>query len=287
MDRICTFRLDDIVKDMNWDTFYAVKSIFDQYGIKPLIGVVPDNQDASLKKGQSRQDFWDIVRMLQQEGWTIAQHGYQHVYTSKSGGLLRLKDKSEFAGLALAQQQEKIRRGKEILQKEEIYVTIFMAPGHTFDRNTLKALHACGFEAVTDGYSFRSYVRQGMKHIPSRSSKPQLAKGVDTICLHTNTMTQKDIRQLQEFIEKNRKCIQDFSEVQKLPAVRYGICVKAEEEKNLMLRRIKKLVSENEVLHAYLVETADENKSRQRIRRAVGVPKLLVSLIRNTKHNSR
>lgn len=286
MDRICTFRLDDIVKDMNWDTFYAVKSVFDQYGIKPLIGVVPDNQDAALRKGQSRQDFWDIVRMLQQEGWTIAQHGYQHVYTSKSGGLLRLKDKSEFAGLALAQQQEKIRRGKEILQKEEIYVTIFMAPGHTFDRNTLKALRACGFEAVTDGYSFHSYVRQGILHIPSRSSKPQLKKGVDTICLHTNTMTEEEIRQLQEFVEKNRKSIQNFSEVQKLPAVRYGICVKAEEEKNLMLRRIKKFVSGNEVLHAYLVETADENKRKQQVRRVVGIPGLIVSLIRNTKHNS-
>ena len=42
-------RLDDITPDMDWQRFYAFKTLLDKYQVKPLIGIVPDNRDENLK----------------------------------------------------------------------------------------------------------------------------------------------------------------------------------------------------------------------------------------------
>ena len=42
-------RLDDITADMNWEKFLRFKDLMDRYGIKPLLGIVPDNHDSKLK----------------------------------------------------------------------------------------------------------------------------------------------------------------------------------------------------------------------------------------------
>lgn len=41
-------RMDDITADMNWDNFFRLKELFDKAGVRPLLGVVPDNRDASF-----------------------------------------------------------------------------------------------------------------------------------------------------------------------------------------------------------------------------------------------
>ena len=43
-------RMDDITPDMDWEKFLAFKEILDTFGIKPLIGVVPDNRDENLHR---------------------------------------------------------------------------------------------------------------------------------------------------------------------------------------------------------------------------------------------
>src|SRR5260370_42375028 len=48
--------------------------------LKPILAVVPDNQDPMLKVDAPVADFWDRVRQWQARGWTIALHGYQHRY---------------------------------------------------------------------------------------------------------------------------------------------------------------------------------------------------------------
>lgn len=281
---ICAFRLDDITPDMNWDTFYQLKSVFDKYHIKPLLGVVPDNRDDSLKRGALCADFWKVIRQLQEDGWLIAQHGYRHQYCSNNKGLLRLKEVSEFAGLTYEEQKEKIRRGSKILQKNGIYVTIFMAPGHTFDKNTLKALKENGFLYITDGYSTQLYQRNGIIHIPSRTSTPQISRGVDTICLHTNHMNTKDIAEIEAFIRSHRESIVDYSRLMKTKPVKRGIRIIIEEEKNLMWHKIRKIISQNKLIHDYLVETDDPNCKKKFIRRIVNIPRLLVRMFMTDNH---
>ena len=52
-----TIRMDDITPDMDFEKFTRFKTILDKHGIKPLIGVVPDNKDKKLQKNPPRADF--------------------------------------------------------------------------------------------------------------------------------------------------------------------------------------------------------------------------------------
>ena len=101
-------RLDDITPGMNWTKFLRCKEILDKYGIKPLIGVVPDNRDEKLKIDEEHADFWKYVKDLQQEGWMVAMHGFSHVYTTQNGGLFPIGNKSEFAGISYKRQEDMI-----------------------------------------------------------------------------------------------------------------------------------------------------------------------------------
>ena len=83
-------RMDDITPKMDWEKFEKFKTLLEEYQIKPLIGVVPDNQDENLNRGRENKDFWQYISRLQESGWCIAQHGYQHVYTQKRGGCFPL-----------------------------------------------------------------------------------------------------------------------------------------------------------------------------------------------------
>ena len=55
-------RLDDITPDMDWQRFFRFKALLDQYQVKPLIGVVPDNRDENLRgsSGSSKDAPADV-----------------------------------------------------------------------------------------------------------------------------------------------------------------------------------------------------------------------------------
>lgn len=62
-----TVRMDDITPDMDWENFTAFEKMFEAYGILPLLGIVPDNQDPKLAVGKAREDFWDKMKALQKK----------------------------------------------------------------------------------------------------------------------------------------------------------------------------------------------------------------------------
>ena len=41
-------RLDDIAENMNWDLMEKSELLFEKYQIKPILGVIPNNQDNDL-----------------------------------------------------------------------------------------------------------------------------------------------------------------------------------------------------------------------------------------------
>lgn len=179
---------------------------------------------------------------MQQDGWSISQHGYCHVYETEDSGLLGINPFSEFAGLSYERQYEKLKKGKDILKSHRIETDIFMAPGHTYDANTLKALVQNGFTTVTDGYSEKSYHYQGLTFIPSRMSGAGAIKGIDTICLHLNGMDAQQFTQLDQFMEQNREYLCSYSELlasENIANRTIGIAM--QEKKNLLVRRIKKV----------------------------------------------
>jgi hypothetical protein len=76
------FRIDDVAPTMAWSRFSQLMTIFRRHGIKPLLGVVPDNRDSSLAPELARPDFWETMRRLQQdqlaEFWPARLSAHSH-----------------------------------------------------------------------------------------------------------------------------------------------------------------------------------------------------------------
>lgn len=216
--------MDDICPQMDYDRFMRFKRLFDKYDIKPIIGVVPDNQDSKLKVNEADEDFWCMIKELHNNGWVIAQHGYQHVYTTEAKGLVALRNLSEFAGLSYEKQYSMIKKGKEILSEHGLEVNIFMAPGHSFDRTTLVALKDCGFKYVTDGRSNFPYEYMNLKFFPAKYAGPALIKGLNTVYIHSNTATNELFFEIENFIINNRESIKDFKEILEVEPKKYFPC---------------------------------------------------------------
>lgn len=270
------FRLDDITPDMDWDRFYRVKAIFDKYHVEPLLGVVPDNRDPELKKGSYREDFWDVVLALKKNGWVISQHGYMHIYETSDSGLLGLKKASEFAGLPFKVQMDKILKGQTVLKSHGISTDIFMAPGHTFDRKTIKALRKSGFKYASDGYTDIPCKRGGIVFIPCRRSSPGLSTGMDTICIHCNDMEEADYRELERFLETNRSKVIPFSEiVNQLWYPRRSPVLALGERLNLLREGAKRRLGKNRKIKNFIQKTYDPDGRKKIRNRIKGLPALI------------
>ena len=208
-------RMDDITPDMNYEKFYRVKNILDEAGIRPLIGVVPFSKDETLRIEKPHEDFDELLRNLQQNGWIIALHGYNHLYTSKNKGIFPINAFSEFAGVDYDRQDVMIRQGLAQFGEWGIETTVFMAPGHTFDRNTLKALKKNNITSITDGFGKSPYIRDGITFYPisvRRSDCISDKKGYCTYVLHTNTMSENVIEEFADMIRNHRDCFISYDE---------------------------------------------------------------------------
>lgn len=209
-------RFDDITDGMKWINFLTIKKVLEEYGISSILGVIPENKDKTLMvhptMGESQ--FFSKIKTFAQYGDAIAQHGTFHVYVTKDSGLLKIHNNSEFSGNSYENQFDQLKKGKEILQSHGIWQPYFMAPSHSFDNGTLKSLKKLGFEAITDGYGFYPYQVEGIKLLPQLASKPikNIPFGVQTICLHTNTMSLSSIEKLIKFIHENSNSFISFQD---------------------------------------------------------------------------
>jgi len=204
------FRLDDITPGMDWDRFWALMQLFCRHGIKPLLGIVPDNRDHNLNRRPPYGPFWDTMRRLaDSDEIDIAQHGYQHILVHRPRAAILgpsvgiRKEVSEFAGDTYVDQAFRISEGKKILAQRGLSTTYWMAPNHSYDENTLKALRNNGFNAVSDGIALFPFVEHDLLFIPQTSWRPYwMPFGVQTICLHTNNITPDRIKGLRVFLRR-------------------------------------------------------------------------------------
>ncbi len=224
------FRMDDITPGMHWGKFWALLSLFRAHNIKPLLGVVPDNQDPALDVSAPHPDFWGVLRKLQDEDCVdFAQHGYQHTLYPAPGAAilgpdLGIKEMSEFASFPYEIQRDKIKNGKRILELNGINTDVWMAPNHTFDHNTLAALRHEGFRSVTDGIALFPYSAHGLIFLPQQNWRPRwMPCGVQTICLHTNEVTPRTVRALRHFLRRPYYFSRFSEEVRRFePSLRRG-----------------------------------------------------------------
>ena len=209
------FRLDDIAPNMHWENYSRLRDVFDRNGVKPLIGVVPENSDPRLLRyPEVPVDFWGEIRTRQSSGWEVALHGYRHELVSCSGGILRIQPAGEFAGLPHDAQLSKISAGLDIFRREGISTRTFIAPAHCFDDATLHAIREAGLSWISDGYSLFPYRRHGIVHVPQMFERPrEMPFGIWTFCLHPNSLSAELMTRVSQFVERNRQDIVTFADV--------------------------------------------------------------------------
>jgi len=209
-------RLDDASEYMDDKKWKKIFDILSKYSIKPIIGVIPNNEDPKLtSKYEKNLKFWLEVKQWEKDGMTICMHGYNHLYTTKSKGINPIGKKSEFAGVDLEIQRDKIRKASQIFKNNNIYTNCFFAPSHTYDHNTLKAIKdESNINVIIDSYSSKPYSKFDFVFIPQQFGKfrHSLFK-LTTFCYHPNTMDEEDFINFERFLAKNKSKFKDFTSI--------------------------------------------------------------------------
>ncbi len=201
------FRLDDATAFSNREKWSLIESLFDKHSIKPIVAVTPDNKDPDIKYDNEDSGFWNKVNDWSKKGWSIAMHGYQHLYhdVAKDNLIIPFYNRSEFAGLNLEDQKSKISKSLNIFKSNGILPTVWVAPSHSFDNNTLQALYELTeIRIVSDGIALFPYYKNNFHFIPQQIWNLKNKKfGVWTVCLHPDTMTDDEFSQLSKKLEED------------------------------------------------------------------------------------
>ena len=162
-------RLDDASAYWDKQKWFRMANLLNKYDVKPIFAIIPNNEDPFLLKYEKDESFWDTAQEWIGNGWTPALHGYNHIMNIANAGINPVNEYSEFAGLEYDKQREKIEKGKEILKDRGISTKVFVAPGHTFDKNTLKVLKEMKIDVVSDTIASDVYKKNDLYFIPQKS----------------------------------------------------------------------------------------------------------------------
>jgi Uncharacterized protein conserved in bacteria (DUF2334) len=196
-------RFDDLCPTMDRDRWQRFAPLLRRFGIRPILAVVPDNQDAELRICTPDPGFWAEMQEWQAAGATIGLHGYQHVCAAEGRGLMPLHAKTEFAGVPQERQREWIRAGLGILAGHWLTAQVWVAPRHGSDWATVEVLRDEGIGVVSDGFARGPFRERGVTWIPQQLWGPVEKKdGLWTICLHTNSATDEAVGELEGFLER-------------------------------------------------------------------------------------
>jgi predicted deacetylase len=207
-------RIDDICPTMDRKRWSTIRDIVREHRLRPILAVIPDNQDYKLQKFPPYSGFWEEMREFQAEGATIAVHGYHHLCTERAGSLIPLHHRSEFTGLSLKEQRYRVRAGLTLLRNQGLSPRLFVAPNHSFDRTTLSALREEGLSYLSDGFARVPFTRDGVTWIPQQLWAPMKhQKGLWTICLHSDSTGPRRVAELSRFLKRHGKQFTSFDEV--------------------------------------------------------------------------
>lgn len=206
------FRLDDACEKRDIEKWGRMEDLLDKYKIRPLVGIIPKCEDTMMDKYTIDPYFWEKVDKWVKKDWVIALHGYNHVCISESGGMNPVNYRSEFAGVPLDIQKEKIIEGIKLFKEHGIEPRVFFAPSHTFDENTITALiESSTIRIISDTIANKPYKKYGITFVPQQSgSVRKLPLNTITFCYHPNIMLDSDFVKLDEFFKLYKKRFKQF-----------------------------------------------------------------------------
>ncbi len=205
-------RLDDACERRDIKKWDRMEKLLDKYEIKPLVGIIPSCQDPMMEKYDFDNEFWNKVEGWIKKGWICALHGFDHVFITDEGGINPVNRKSEFAGVPLDQQKEKIKTGIRIMNSHGLNPKVFFAPAHTFDDNTLKALkEESDIRIISDTISNKPYFEKEFTFVPQQSGRVRkLPFNTVTFCYHPNIIDESSLKELENFIVKHKHNFKPF-----------------------------------------------------------------------------
>ncbi len=206
-------RLDDACEKRNTANWERMEALLDRYGIAPLVGIIPHCEDPDMEGWPVDPAFWgETVSRWIKKGWVPALHGWNHVCITHEGGLNPAQKRSEFAGVPLDTQKQKIADGVSVFREHGIEPAVFFAPSHTFDKNTLEALKTCSdIRIISDTIASKPYTKYGFTFIPLQSGVVRkLPFDTITVCYHPNVMQEADYQRLEAFLEENGNLFKSF-----------------------------------------------------------------------------
>jgi predicted deacetylase len=207
-------RFDDLCPTMSRVGWQRFVPMIEEFGLRPILAVVPDNRDPELEVDAPDPRFWARMRAMDAAGATIGLHGYRHLCGCDGKSLVPLHRSTEFAGIPEETQREWIRAGLETLRGHGLKPRIWVAPRHGFDRATLRALRDMGVRLLSDGLARVPVERGGLTWIPQQLWGPlEKSRGVWTICLHANTAPDALVKQLEEFVRRHAAQFTDVDQV--------------------------------------------------------------------------
>lgn len=218
MNTTYLIRLDDASPFMDCRKWQRIEDMLDRFHIRPLVGIIPANIDPDTIIEPEDPQFWDKARRWKQKGWSIALHGYDHVYVTDDGmkGMNPFWRRSEFVGLPLEAQREKIGKGYSILKEHGVEPRYFYATSHTFDEYTLEALRAeTDIRVISDTIALKPYAHKGFVFVPQIFGHcvKMPVRGVFTFCFHPNEMDDGAFARLESFLEKHHQAFMSFDEI--------------------------------------------------------------------------
>ena len=199
--------MGSILRNLHVAKWDRMETLLDRYGVKPLVGIIPDCKDPDMDCYAEDVEFWTKhVSAWRAKGWQFALHGYNHVFKTNCAGINPVNSRSEFAGVPLEEQKRMIADGISVLRSHGINPKVFFAPAHTFDKNTIKALlEESDIRIISDTPANKPYTKYGITFIPQQSGRVRkLPFNTVTFCYHPNTMSDSAFAQLEYFLQQNR-----------------------------------------------------------------------------------
>lgn len=238
-------RFDDICSTMNHSIWNELSEFLIAQDIRPIIAIVPANADPKLNYGSHDQGFWKRIAKYQDLSWAIALHGYSHELSECKGSNVFFAKLTEFTNLKFKEQEAKIRKGLDVFQAHGIECSLFVAPAHSFNDKTVKALKVNKIGYISDGMFLFPYQDTESQIVMVPQQLWSLRKpwfGTWTICFHHNNWTRKNITEFKRFVIKNRSNIVALDDIKThkfmlvwLPNLVFGLVAK-------LIFRLKRLI---------------------------------------------
>jgi predicted deacetylase len=210
-------RFDDICPTMNHSVWDELSQFLIENKLKPIIAVIPNNNDPKLTVNDVDNKFWEKIANYQSLGWSVALHGYTHELVKCPGSKNFFTKLTEFTNLDYDSQLSKIQLGLEKFSSHGISCDMFIAPAHSYNNLTILALKENKIRYISDGmylYPFKNKV-SNLVHIPQQLwSFRRPIIGTWTICSHHNQWDEVKMDEFKCFVKKNRRHICSVDDIQ-------------------------------------------------------------------------